>query len=1548
MNGSDIKNKIDPYAPGGHLTLDTTNTLGSPGINTLLGSFFGGKLVATLGDPQIGTSNVVYPSAALATQGFALYGKQTTIPATITFYADSSSVIQCTVQANIPDPYGFGDSFPVVAGLTSNPINSLGLSKPVYTLDSTFAASTTRFQSSILTNAGLLQMLAAILGQNLTISGDVPITEVSGSFYPEFNVQSSAIKSPSISGFELDLFFNVRSKLFQDQTQGGAARLLTSIDITTELITPALTLPIVISMTDSNQTILPVRLDLTKPAPSISSLDQISGLTKSGSPASQISADTPIGTLSLDSLSFVLDTQSRQITDLQIGIHLGTNWTIVDNILALNGLTAVFQIPSPLNPDPKQISATVTAQLQVVTAAIDAYIQYPDKVVGAQLAYGSVIDINDFIQTFARGVTLPGNSDLQIYELDLFANIDQKSYGLSCQAIGTLTVIPNFVIEQLSFSVEYSGGSVSLAFGCLFAIADAQLYLAVSETDAVWTFSGGTYQQQNINLSDLVADLLKIFGVQLPGDLPKIILSKLELQQYETKYSSFSFQAAIGYFNEDDPILKKITGACTIARDQQGAWSGSVTGTIEIGQNLFTVEYDFKSSQQLTLSWQATGTETFGIASLCDLIGAKPPDIPPGLDLGLKRASISYNLTSKQLTLAATSVNYGQAVFVMTTVQQKTVYVFGVDVPLHVTLADIPLVGGELPDADQLGINDIGFWLLSDTLLKAGVEQVNTAINAIPGGGYPTLPDRDLTSTITLQGSLLLGKDSVALDLTIGGSTQPVSGGGGTNVLATSASTSTTALATTGAAAAAPPADNTKWFNVQKTFGIFSFKRIGILYQDDGTLFIVLDSAIVLGPLTFSMDGLALGSPLTHFSPAFHLSGLGLAYNQPPLEIMGAFFAVPAKQLAPDTAYQYDGLAVIKASQFSFSAIGSYAQLASSGEPSLFVFAQVEGAFGGPPAFFITGIMAGFGYNRALQIPAQDEVFGFPLLVLAQPPAPGQPIAEQDPSHVLDILEGRQPIKQGGTPKAWIAPQHGEYWLALGIEFTSFKLVNSKALLIAQFGTEFALTLLGLATMRLPQGASDALTYAYVELQLEATLKPQEGIFGLTAVLSPNSYVIAPACHLTGGFAFFIWFGPNPNAGQFVITLGGYHPAFSPPSYFPQEPRLGFNWAVSDLVTIKGEAYFALTTSCVMAGGGLQVLFHSGNLRAWFTAQADLLISWRPFFFMASIEVSIGVSYKLDLGFVSKTLSLSLGASVKLWGPPTGGTVRVHLWVVSFTVAFGSDNAGQANTPLPWPEFQNLLPPQNDVCKITAGNGLQKSIDDTTQPGAKVWVVRATSFSFATESAIPASQVTYGSAGTNAAASQNVDTGFTLNIRPMNTQSAPSTHAITIQNRDDGSYVDVSTWSPTIAKRNMPESLWGAPLKDAKGNFTQLPPQATANTIASAPVGSVIQLPPPQLGPTTGLVTLSELAYEPVSAIDGQAPLNTTMPLSPDYLPTFNDTTVGAIEQIMSGTAQQNRTSIFNALTTAKLYSGPSGDLSQMAQQAQQLFSDSPLQVSSG
>ncbi|HEX7119775.1 MAG TPA: DUF6603 domain-containing protein [Longimicrobiales bacterium] len=1575
MTGAEILARVEGHITDGELRLESGSDLDSPDVDRLLDAFFGGALVAVTGPAEVRDTEVVYANATLYTAGFALYGGAETVPAALAFRDPGDGTIQLAVDADMPTGYGLADSFPVLASRA--PVGALVLSRAAFTLDSTYEADTVRFTSVAPTTQGLLAPVAWMFPSEPTLDGDIVVTRSpAGVAFPGMDLRSETMAAPAVSGFGLSMVLTAWSQPVESEVEGEEPWLLAAVELKAELEVPGLPLPVVLTLREDAKS-LPMRLDTLAPAPSISSLSQLSGLTGGEDPSGAISADTPIGELSIDWASLVLDLETGEIRDVQMTIGLGTDWTVVDR-LVLKRLQAVFGIANPR--DAESVTATVTAEIEAGPARIDASVFYPDNEVLAQLAPGSAVDVEDFMRLFAPGATLPGRSDFVITTFSLRADIDDGTYALASEAEGQLEILPTFVVDRLSFEVEYGAGALQqLAFGCLFEIAGTELYLATTGTGDTWVLSGGLYDGSRVNLSDVVRDIASIFGVVLPDGLPEIVLSDLEMPRYDTADGSFAFEAQVDYVADDDPLLKSVTGRVEIgagavdAATGEQPWTGRLTGAVLIGESLFTVLYDFHENEALTCSWQAEGEETFGIESLCEMLGLPSPGIPEGLDLGLTRVEFTYDLTAGSVLLAADSANYGKAVFVTQTFDGETGYAFGVEVPIFVRLSDIPLVGEKIPDADQLGIRDMGVWILTQPLTKAQAAAVNAALAALDG--YPTLPERDLDTTVTLFGTLQLGRDAAPLDLPLGTSASPEptdveptdvepedvepetavceqqakpeapSAGSAVAPAAVAAADSAAAAAPEAGppAGAEPPAgeDGTCWFDVQKTFGVFSFRRVGIRYESEGgALFVVLDASIAMGPLTFSLDGLAVGTPLTKFEPTFHLSGLGLGYARPPLEITGALLAVPGQQLAPSTAYRYDGVAVAKSANYTVSGVGSYAQL-ESGDPSLFVFAQLESPLGGPPAFFVTGLMGGFGFNRSLALPARDEVQDFPLLALASPPEPGRPAPSQDPMAVLDVLEGRAPLEPGGTPRRWIEPSPGDTWLAVGLSFTSFELVRSKALLIAELGDDLRFSLLGISTVQLPVPAEGAASYAYAEMQLDAVFRPADGFFGLAAQLTDRSYVLTPECTLTGGFSFFAWFGESEHAGQFVVTLGGYHPAFRPPAYYPTQPRLGFNWPVSGKVTIKGDAYLALTPSCAMAGGSLETVYHDGGLRAWFTARADLLISWRPFFFDAEIEVNVGASYRLNLGVCHKTIKASVGATVELWGPPTGGKVRIHLSVVSFTVRFGSRGASAKDDPLPWTDFASLLPHPNDVCRIAASDGLRGTVAREAS-GGKAWIVGARRFRFTTQSAIPAGRLRYGDAAADAAVADAlaVDDGDgTVDVRPMDRRGVTSTHRLWIFRGEDATQaIDVSGWTIVPRRGAVPAALWGEP----PSPFTQIPKRPTAEVLPDRLVGYDVTAPEPVLGATLGIVPGGTLAVAYLSP-EGRAPIAADAAPSPDFVPRYEATSVAAVAGIAGAEATAARDALYATLAAAGVYDGANGSVDVLAREAGHLYSDPPM-----
>ncbi len=768
------------------------------------------------------------------------------------------------------------------------------------------------------------------------------------------------------------------------------------------------------------------------------------------------------------------------------------------------------------------------------------------------------------------------------------------------------------------------------------------------------------------------------------------------------------------------------------------------------------------------------------------------------------------------------------------------------------------------------------------------------------------------------------------------------------------------------------------WFPVQRAFGPLHCQRLGIEWtkpNPDDTLSFLFDGDVVAGGLEVDLHGLAVGIPLK--SPgdlsSYHLGldGLDITYEQGPVEISGGLLEAHVKVDDQDVI-EYNGEALIKASSWAITALGSWASI--NGQPSLFIFAFLNAPIGGPPFFFVTGLSAGFGYNRSFTIPPQDQVQDFPFVAgLSDPSKVGG--ADAGPSEALQTIQ------------KWVQPAQGVNWLAVGVQFTSFKLINSNALVVIEFGRHFQIAILGLSRIKLPQTGS--ITYAYVELGLEVIIDPADGFFSATAVITPNSYVIDPDCHLTGGFAFCVWFGNNPHAGDFVLTIGGYHPQFNKPAWYPDEPRLGFNWQVSDQVTIKGGAYFALTPSCIMGGGSLDVEFHSGDLRAWFTAYADFLIQWKPFYYLADIGISIGVSYRLHLLFCTTTIKVELGADLTMWGPPTGGKVHVHLWCVSFTVSFGP-SFGQGNDYLGWGDFQSLLPANGEQTahqnrphamlraaapgasdSVPLKNVVKIVLNAGQTPGSTTgrWLVRADEFVFSIQTAFPLTKIDFvmpsapeettdrvnstddpsvisvdadelSSKDANAPSCARASDGYYVGVRPMGIICANSKLTVTVADEFSVNQDVKNGWSWNKKTGSVPEAVWGQPLPKTDT------PAAAANTLPGRLMGleGVGPKPHPPQGPAP--IPIDNLSYEPINPNDenylpfSQSPQTNQPQASATSLQTIA-TTITKNSAADSPTA--NRAAIFAALTQFGATPGSNGDLTALASNINLSYTASPM-----
>jgi hypothetical protein len=565
----------------------------------------------------------------------------------------------------------------------------------------------------------------------------------------------------------------------------------------------------------------------------------------------------------------------------------------------------------------------------------------------------------------------------------------------------------------------------------------------------------------------------------------------------------------------------------------------------------------------------------------------------------------------------------------------------------------------------------------------------------------------------------------------------------------------------------------TIWLPMKRTIGPLDIKRVGLnLDLQNGIVWIPIDAALSLSSLSFGLNDFELGVPFSkEKSFDIRLGGLSLAFRNGPVEIGGGFLKVKDSS-------EYFGEALIKIKNFSLSAMGSYS---STAEPSLFVFALVSYPIGGPPCFYVTGLAAGFGYNRTLKIPEVDDLANFPLVSYAT--------SNEKPSFA-EITEGMS---------EYIHPSAGDFWLAAGVKFTSFNMINSFALLTVKFGTKLEVALLGRSIMNVPsEGApssSGFLKAAHAELLIKVKFDPENGVIAATGILGPNSYILSKDCRLTGGFAFYTWF-KGDKKGDFVLSLGGYHPAFKRPDHYPIVPRLALNWPVSDSLYIKGSGYFALTPSCAMAGGALEAVYQEGNLKAWFAVHADFFFEWKPFHYDINAGINIGVSYLAEVWGIKKLFTFELGASAHLWGPEFSGEVHIKWTIFSFTVKFGQ---GRSNPQwLDWDEFsQSFLPKDNSgkvqPINVMIARGLLKEVNN-------MWMVNPFDFSIIINSSIPCTSIKFNGDEIPCAIRRE------FFIRPMGEARFKSCVEVTIKDLK-GNYLQ-GKFCPSATKENLPKAIW--------------------------------------------------------------------------------------------------------------------------------------------
>lgn len=1067
--------------------------------------------------------------------------------------------------------------------------------------------------------------------------------------------------------------------------------------------------------------------------------------------------ESVFGSLGLRSVSITVDTASEGVTQIGFTVTAGKPWNVFAHKITLQPYFEM-NIDYPFDGGRRKVDYCVLGKWHIGSTVFDLMYR-SDQTIYAGLAEDSTLRFADVAGLFATGVSFP---PVELTGMEFSANVASGDYALYLSAEHVLEFEVGkgkLGIEGLSLALGFTDGKFgALKLGGAFTLGGITLALCGSYgTDAGLTFEAMAYSEEDYSLGDFIAQAAQDFGQAFDREsLPDTLLT------VNIRMLTFSYQSGKKAFHGYVDLEHVLEISEDFAIRELALEISSEQGEAVAFQVIARV-YVCGTEVGLTVSKDREGFILSGEAAFPNLTFGRIAG-----EFGIAMEHLPDFISEFAVTNLGVTYNFTTKVFA-----------------LHLTTS-AGKIAAEMNGGEQAGWR-IGY----ETDPKVSVDMLRMPLvgelvqKAAPGTTGLSVKDFVLEASST---------EGVVFRCTAFGSVCTLELHKPTQCLARAAGNS------------AP--ETVKWINLNKTFAILTVLKAGIGLEGSRVV-LLLDASLAVSPFTFSLAEAGVGINVSRLSDvAFYLSGFGVAFDNGALAVNGSFFR--KRRGAKDV---YAGSLLVKCKAVTVTAVGEY----SSG--SLFAYMALSASIGGPPAFFVTGLALGFGYNRKLVLPPVEQVPEYPLV---------KAVRKGFDAQTLDELN------------RYITEESGQHFLTAGVRFTSFKIVDGFLLLSVSFGKKFQVGVLGIADISMPPNAPSH-PVAKAQLAIKAVYDPSAGVFGAEARLTSESYILSRDCKLTGGFAAFFWFDGSGHSGDFVITLGGYHPAFQKPAHYPEVPRLGLNWNINSNLNISGEIYFALTPSTVMAGGKLSAVYTQGKLRAWFIAYADFIVSWKPFSYQARIGVSLGASYRVDVWFIHKTFSVELAAELALWGPEVQGRLHVSWFIISFTISFskGADHSGET---LDWGTFkesflfdkgQNRMLRANrgmpvgdtDILAVTVTGVCGQASDGTD-------IINPGGFGITLVSKIP-------------------EQG---NVRPVNNAALKSTITLTVEDEHKRTINDRFRQGSVV--RNVPAALW----KSAPAPQDRLREE---NMVKDARCGVSYELqseiPKQELFPRTRFISLEEL-----------------------------------------------------------------------------------------
>jgi|GEM_PF-3975726 len=892
-----------------------------------------------------------------------------------------------------------------------------------------------------------------------------------------------------------------------------------------------------------------------------------------------------------------------------------------------------------------------------------------------------------------------------------------QSYLLHLSVDNVLDLHDKFRVDRFQAEISYRGGAGAAADYAILAYTDleigfAQHPLIISLSAALvkegstsrWGFSGSTAHP--VTLNEIMDDLASLFGAGNPYHLPDFIANTT------LTHLGLAFDVVSGAASEQDytftlgldlPLAERTVQLEIYAhyRKTGSAYELELTGALSLD--------GFQLAVAFAKSADGHGkSDTLILGSLqtplkldsSDLIRAIAPslagDVPINVDielLGLLLAmhsggSTEFAEVSAQPQLPGPSGATAQQP-ASAAVQRE--YLFRLSFNINVGLDGLPLIGTMLKDVH---FKDGQLLAASRDWQNAQIGEVNNLLGLINPPPAAIAAPQQANATvgvgkgITLSGTFQIAEGvGFPLFLQFGGDKQQ-----GQLPAPADDHKPDTAQAAAAAPAAAPQgqSDERSQSKVDKVIGAVRIKKIGLIFEN-GRIGLKITGGLALAAFEFELMGMqvtvpqsVLNDPAKLSEIAFALDGFGVEIHKGTLAIMGAVLRMHREEPGADGALiaydEFSGIVQVAFPPLNLTGMGAYAMY--QGHPSLFLFVALGYPIPLHPSLLLEGMMLGFGIHRDFIAPLPQDILTYPLVAVAVTPPP--PIDIQQMAEV--------------------------YFVVVGVKFKAFGLVDSLVMAAVKFGRSLEINLIGVSSIFFPS--------AFIELVWTARFVPESGYLFIGGQLTERSYLLVPEVQITGGFAVAAWLA-GEHKGDFVVSVGGYHPNFHVPDHYPSHiPRLGIAFHLGP-ADIKGGMYFAVTPQCVMMGGSLEVSVKQDSLSAFIKLSLDAIIYFEPFHYDVLISADAGVKVDLPLALTTLHLDMHLHIDMHIWGPEFSGTASLDVGPKTFDVAIGAAAETKA-LPISYETFKEKFLPT--VCTVAVTQGLLRKAEEN---GVEIYVVAA-------------------------------------------------------------------------------------------------------------------------------------------------------------------------------------------------------------------------------